>query len=282
MAYNGIEYISGQGIHYPLQGHFLQIKDTNFHEYSYDLMSIQLETGDLLQGFRKKATTIPIQLAFTGSLARREHMIQELHRAFTKDRIELNPGMILFNGWQLKGFMISEKVYPDRDNESTLNDVSFYAPVPYWEKEERFHFYKNSEIAIETQTGDYPFEYQELDYNRDKKGIARFTNPSGAPADYLLRVYGPINYPKIEINRREISVRTLLEAGEYLEIDSRNRTVITTRLKGDKVNQFHFRDLEHDIFQMIDPGQNDVTWNGNFEMDLYLRYRRDYPEWEDL
>ena len=75
-------------------------------------------------------------------------------------------------------------------------------------------------------------------------------------------------------------VYTTLEAGQYLLIDSRDKTVKRVLNDGSVLNEFDNRRRgTKSIFEPITPGMNEVTWNNAFGFDLTLFIERSEPEW---
>lgn len=77
----------------------------------------------------------------------------------------------------------------------------------------------------------------------------------------------------------EYHVDTVLEAGEYLEIDSAAETVTKILTSGIKVNAFHYRSFENSVFRPIQVGRQEVFWDGKFDFDLILFEERSEPKW---
>ena len=72
--------------------------------------------------------------------------------------------------------------------------------------------------------------------------------------------------PTIIIGGHTYVVNTIVEENEYLEIDSRKRTVIRTLVDGTKVNEFNNRGQR--IFERIPPGSR----RGELVRGIWFRY----------
>ncbi len=77
----------------------------------------------------------------------------------------------------------------------------------------------------------------------------------------------------------QTNVDAVLEAGEYLEIDSAAETVTKILTSGIKVNAFHYRSFENSVFRPIQVGRQEVFWDGKFDFDLILFEERSEPKW---
>ena len=71
----------------------------------------------------------------------------------------------------------------------------------------------------------------------------------------------------------------VLEAGEYLVIDSLTKKIFKVKRNGEKINEFHLRDSMFDVFQKIPPEDCTITWSGLFGFDLTIFSERSEPSW---
>ena len=117
---------------------------------------------------------------------------------------------------------------------------------------------------------DFPFDTP-FDLMGDEKGTGSITIEHYAACDFLLTIYGPCLNPRIVIGDNLYEVRTKLDGGEYLLIDSREGTVFRVRTNGTKVNEFDNRVTSpNSPFEKIQPRYNLVSWDGSFGFDLLL------------
>ncbi|PWM21011.1 MAG: hypothetical protein DBX97_02870 [Collinsella tanakaei] len=101
-----------------------------------------------------------------------------------------------------------------------------------------------------------------------------------ASCDYLLKIYGPAIDPAVTIGGIVRQVYTTLEAGQYLLIDSRDKTVKRVFSDGAVLNEFNNRRRgTKSIFEPILPGMNEITWNNAFGFELTLFIARSEPAW---
>ena len=144
---------------------------------------------------------------------------------------------------------------------------------PLWIKETSYTFKSADITSTSNKRYGYRYGYRYASGMKD----TYILNEHFAPAQFRLRIYGPCVNPLIAIGGRIYTVHTILEDGEYLEVDSMAQTVIKTMMNGTKVNLFHYRGL--DIFQKIFPGKQVVSWDGKFDFDITLFKERSEPEW---
>ena len=126
---------------------------------------------------------------------------------------------------------------------------------------------------------DFPFDMP-FDLMGDEKGMGNVILDHYASCDFLLTIYGPCVNPRIVIGNNLYEVKTKLDAGEYMLIDSRAGTVVRVRTNGVKVNEFDNRVTNpNSPFEKIQPGYNLVGWDGSFGFDLLLFIERSEPAW---
>lgn len=97
--------------------------------------------------------------------------------------------------------------------------------------------------------------------------------------NFRLIIYGACTTPTIYISGHRYQVNRIVEANEYLTIDSVEKTITLTKRNGEIVNCFNFRDRDSYIFEKIPSGSNVVSWNGDFGFDIVLIEERSEPKW---
>lgn len=125
----------------------------------------------------------------------------------------------------------------------------------------------------------YPFDYP-FNYAPSKVGLATWEIDHYTSSHFLMRIYGPCVDPKVFINNYPYQVFTTLEAGDYLEIDTRNNTVIKYLANGTTQNCYNSRQFTPSIFEKIPPGSLRFSWPGNFGFDMTVFIERSEPKWD--
>ncbi len=264
----GEEIESGQG------GFYVNSNDLRDYTWSYE------ESSDRIVGFKRGVVkkSIPIVI-----LTENEEKAVCLKNWITtlseKDVCDMNPGRIIINGCYMRGYIYESKktkyYYNKRFLQSTLKFVS---DEPQWVTESTKAFHPAG-----SDTGyphlDYPYDY-DYDYAPDIISAGHINLDHYAPCKYLLKIYGPAINPAVTIGGIVRQVYTTLEAGQYLLIDSRDKTVKRVLNDGAVLSEFDNRRRgTKSIFEPITPGMNGVTWNNAFGFDLTLFIERSEPEW---
>ena len=148
---------------------------------------------------------------------------------------------------------------------------------PEWIKESYYALVKydvEQETSIKKYRYAYPFVYA------NRKGNIQAVNESPTACDFLLRIYGACTNPFVKIGQNVYQVNVSLNNDEYLEIDTKSRTIFSISHYGNKKNLFHYRSHSRsDFFEKIPFGSNKVTWNGEFKAELILYQSRGEPKW---
>ena len=84
--------------------------------------------------------------------------------------------------------------------------------------------------------------------------------------------------PMILINGHSYQVYTSLEESDYMQINSRNNTIVKYRSDGVRQDIYDSRAKQQSVFDLITPGNIRVVWSGSFGFDLKLYCERSEPK----
>lgn len=160
------------------------------------------------------------------------------------------------------------------------NSVKLLVPYPYWCREQQKSFLRGNPAAA-GETDEYLFYPVAYPYRYSLPHDAGFLNNDHyAACDFRLIVYGPCTNPAVRINGHLYQVTAVLYAGDYLQIDSRDNTVVRRRADGRVENLFNQRNKDSELFEKIPTGRCAVTWSTEaFGFDIILYQERSEPEW---
>lgn len=150
-----------------------------------------------------------------------------------------------------------------------------------WQSSELFSYVAGENQEEDTGTGfDYPYDYM-IDFNVgfDKNTII---NESYMDTDFELTFYGPSLLPEVTIGGNVYRVNKELENGDYLKINSKDKTVTLFKANSTQENVFAYRDRDNYIFEKIHAGGNLVLWDSELLWDIRLFYERSEPKWSDV
>lgn len=174
----------------------------------------------------------------------------------------------------------SNKSFWEETYRGVENSIKLLVPYPYWCREVQKSFLKgNPIVARESEEYlfypySYPFQYSM------PHDVGFLDNDHYAACDFRWIVYGPCTNPAIRINGHLYQVTTVLYSGDYLQVDSRDNTVIRRRVDGQVENLFNQRNKESELFERIPAGRSAVTWSIEaFGFDIILYQERSEPGW---
>lgn len=159
------------------------------------------------------------------------------------------------------------------------NKIQVTALYPFWLKEHYFSFAKAATDEEEDEFLDYPMGYN-YDYRGKLAGVNYINNKHYAGSEFIMRLFGPVVNPTIAINKTTYVFYVTLKDGEFLTVDTRDGTVIRSRIDGRTVNEFEKRKKDVPIYTaQLKRGQNLIVWNGAFGIDFTLFEKRSEPRW---
>lgn len=193
-------------------------------------------------------------------------------RVTEQDVIAETPGKLYIDSQYLACYIISgSPTY--YSNGLTVMEVKVVATYPFWCNEIRYVY----SAGRSSDDSDYPYDYP-YDYLSTLE-TDNLVNPHYAPTPFLMYVYGPCTDPALYISNHLYQLHLTVDAGAYVIVDSRDRTITLVNSKGVKTNVFDAREKSSDIFAPIPPGTNPMVWDGTFWFDVVLVAERSVPLW---
>lgn len=275
-----LTYTSSNGDSFPLVATNFYLKDASFHEYEWNPEVTKFRYGDLVKLFTKDSKRYDCTLAFNGPLADKEAMIKSFHDGAEHDIMTEQAGKLTYNGYEIPTYVIASKVYPNKSNTRTLNDVTFYCPYPFWIKETKYSISLNGDEIIDG--ADFLLN---LPLNLGVSGYDRtITAESAVPYDFRMEVHGAIDNPDILINGHQYNVNVSIPHNTKLIISSIEKTDIEKSIyllypSGNTINVFNLRNRDSYIFEPIIGKTITIRSAQNIDFDLFLIERRGEPQW---
>lgn len=195
------------------------------------------------------------------------------------DIYSLLPGKVYINGYYTTGF-ITASIKQDYliSPQYCKIELTLTSAEPAWYTEKTHVFSNNQENSSVIGAGaDYPFDYK-YDYAVFIKN-RQIVCDSIISNKFKLRIYGEATNPTITIGGHQYIINGMIKSGETLLIDGLNKTITLTTAQGNQVNWFNKRNRASYIFEPIQPGVNDIKYNGSFDFDLTIVEERSEPKW---
>lgn len=205
-------------------------------------------------------------------------LISNLLEIIERDINAVKPGRLYVNNTFLQCYFISsEKPKRYVNTQRTIVDLTLLAEDGQWVEEQVFSFGAATKQEYSGDGLDYPHDYP-FDYTNSLMNQS-LVNANYIPAGFIMTIYGACTNPVIAVGKNVYKVNANLITGEYVVINSEERTIYKIMNNGTKVNLFDLRDRENNIFEKIPVGTNTVSWGGAFGFDIKLLLRRSEPKW---
>lgn len=250
------------------------VNENDLRDYAWNYSSDNGKVGNFNRGVSKK--NVPIVVA-NPNVNEAIKAINNLMEFAEKDILADNAGKLIVGDYYLKCYIVgSKKKKYSGIRGFAVIDLDVVTDTSAWVKESRESFTlngsseggKNLDFAY-----DFPYDFT------SPNAIKSLTNTSFSDVDFKLTIYGEVDTPVIYIGGNAYKVNCYVAAGEYLTINSKEKTVTLTKNNGEVLNYFKYRDKGSYIFTPIPPGINAVSWAGNFGFDVTIYEERSEPKW---
>lgn len=265
----------GETINFGTDG--VLISESELHDYEWDYDT----NFDEITNFRKGVVTKQFAVIICAKTP--EEGIEkrnEIFEIFDRDIITQNAGKMYIGDYYCKGYVtISKKSSWFYSGRYLVNKVTFASDNPDWIKETVYTFKEEEEEEEEGTRGvkRYDYKYGYFYSNLLSTGVMENTAVSGS--DFVIRVYGAVTNPLIQINEHSYQVNVSLSEGERLEINSESKSVNVINSANMVNNVFWLANKTSYIFEPIPKGFINIAWNGKFTFDLVLIDKRSEPLW---
>ena len=251
----------------------LYVNYNDLRNYDWNVTSANNKISSFKKGVVTK--TIPV-IIYCRNESEGLAIKNRIFEVFEKDVLANKHGRIIIGDYCLKCFITGSKKTKYLQNKGYLElSLTVQTDYPSWIKETTVIFNTTSGSTSDYLDYEYDFEY---DYASELNNIY-INNVGFVDTDFRMVIYGFISNPKIYIDGHEYNVDVTISTGEYLTIDSVQKTIVLTRYNGEQVNCFNQRNRDSFIFQKIKPGTSIVTCEGALKADITLIEERSEPKW---
>lgn len=265
-------------VHVNSKGDVLDLDSLRISTYSSNLRDYEWSyesRNNQITRFTKKIAKRNVVFTFHCNKLKAIEIKNKFYEHFDVDVLNKKYGYFLLNGYKYYCYLI-------KSVKSNYNVVKRYLELKievvtdkdYWFKEntKEINFSKvniNDSLVYEFV---YPFTYGSMN-------TVLFNNDSFVESDAIIRIFGQCENPLVTINDKVYQVNVSLDEGEYLEIDTENKTIYKFSIYGDKVNYFNYRNKKYNVFDKIPSGTVNVSANGEFKVDIVIIEKRSEPKW---
>ncbi len=246
-------------------------------KYKYSISQLLNGRGGKLGRFYRDATEYSLMLNVIGKTEEQAHeLLNGMTNVFERDVFAQTPGKLYVNDEYIKCYVVSS-VATERLYSGTMYIVALaiFAEQPIWVTEERHDFLTfvdGSETGFKLPTA-FPFGFTADKGNRQLL-VAHYTS-----CPMQIAIFGPCSDPEFIVGERTYRVNGTLLAGERYVVDQRDKTVVKVTNSGEIVNAFNMRNKAESVFEPIQPGENIVSYNGDFPVEITIFYERSEPQW---
>lgn len=243
------------------------------YEYKYEK-----KRNNTVKNIKKDMRTAPVSIDISGkSFSEYYENVVKLYEIIDYDAVTRTPGRLYVGEYYLECYFYkSEKTNKYINVKHSTVSFSVVTNKVNWVREITQMFRNNYNFIVQEGADlDYPHGYPH-DYMPQLPVV---NNSSFYPSEFILRIYGHVVNPSINIGEHDYTVYTTLETGDYLTIDSRRGKIYKTKVDGEVENQFKYRDRESYIFEPIPRGISTILWDGYFGFDLTVFDERGEPKW---
>lgn len=254
------------------------LDENDLFSYEWEYVTAQRR----LVAVSRDVTEMPVKLLFLNGES--DETIAHFLEVMDYDMRMKSPGTLSVNGFERRGvfFQASTEDYMYKRG-LMYRDMRFLALDQDWSRRTTFTF-DVSVGSVDTQLF-YPHDYPH-DYG-GSPAPSSFENPSAFPSEFLLRIYGPVTNPYVIINGNLYAVNCTVVSGGFLVIDSTDRSAIYNyNAQGVAQNVFDLATAGSQgsgeyIYELIQPGTNQVSKSNNFKIDIEVLDSRSIPPaWE--
>lgn len=249
------------------------VNENDLHDFAWNVTSKNDRISAFKKGVVKK--TIPLQIV----CASEEEGIEIRNRIFEvmeKDVLAKAHGRFILGDYYLRCFVTGSKKTDYLKSKGIMTvKLTVQTDFPEWIRETTTVF--NTNYGSVQGYLDFPYDFA-YDF-KNEIANAVINNTGFVPSAFKIIIYGYVSNPTLYIAGHEYTVNVDVGTGEYLTIDSVNKTIVLTKYGGEKVNCFNARNKASYIFEKIPAGTSVISSPNQISFDITLLEERSEPRW---
>lgn len=272
-----IKYIASSGNEYDLISNGILHKEANYHTWGWGIDGTQLQYGFRVADFSRDAAVYKTQLIFYGGEEQRRDLIGRLHDDFEQDVRTKKPGRIIWGAYYINCYITESSTEPEEHRTWTQNDISIYAPYPFWIQDLNIELPKGDAEA--TGFLEFPFDFA-FDFTSPVMGSRIIPSDFPFESEFKMVIYGLAVNPRVVVNDYAYVLDLTVPDGSYVVIDSRAKTIMMYGQSGAQTNVFDYRNKTDSVFQKIPAGNLNIAWDSSYGVDMTIYRERSEPRAE--
>lgn len=271
--FDHLVYVNHLGERLEFGSNSLYANSNDIRDFKWDYTT----NGNNINNFSRKLDEKKIDFVIYGPEDQAIDIKNNMTAIADKDIQDETPGRIYIGNEYIFCYIIaSEKTDYLTAKNLLLGKLSVVPTTGEWIREVSFSFSSN-EHSDSSNTKKYPYGYP---YGYGSSGESNFLyNSHYKDTEFLLTIYGQAINPAITIGDNMYKVNVSIANGEWMQIDSRNKTIRRCRTDGVIENDFQYREKTSNIFKRIPPGKISMVWSPQFNFDITLFEGRSEPKW---
>lgn len=256
------------------------LKNWNPQNWGWEYESVAVgNIGGRVRRLYKEVSEFVVTVIVRGTgRADRLRAVKRLYEVMEYDTVIGSPGKLYIGDQYMQCYATrSVKTTAEKIN-ALVNEFEIVSPYPMWCRDEQISFYPGKDLG--EQGMNYPYDHP-YDYTQNNT-LNYLVNTNSYADNYELTIYGPAVKPDIQIGENTCIVNAEINEGEYIKVNSRDRTIYKITRNGTMETMFNQREKDSGIFNKIQPGQNRVIYSGGFGFDIVLFHERSEPDWSLL
>ena len=244
------------------------INENKLRDYEWVYLSDGLNLSSFSR--KRKETSLP---GFVFGENRKD-LLNRMVDVFERDILSETPGTIFINGYYTKGYFVCFEKSGYTRSGSIDFSLKFISTSKKWISETKHLFNLTDKSAADSKSypGKYAYRYG------TSVATSHIVNPSSAASDFKMVINGPVVNPSVTIGENTYLVYITLEEGEYLEINSVEKTIYKLSKYGERINVFHCRQKKQTFFNKIASGRQDVKAPVGISVEITLYEERSEPK----
>lgn len=264
----------GQVIDLNDKTYFVNQNDLRNFTWAYTVLGRPSGLGGMVRQFYRHSATKVMRVAVRG--ADFAAKMNALHALTEVDILARKPGKLWVDNEYLICYMAvgSEVILYREKAKFAEKSLQVLAVEPFWNSEKNYLF------VPESLAGEYGKKYDLKFAYRFGTGYSNTTiyNTHYISSPMVITIAGPAENPSFSIGGNFYAVTVDIGAGERLEINQVNRTILLITGSGAKINLFNLRDKTNDIFKPCPSGAVAVAFL-DLIMQITLIQQRSEPTW---
>lgn len=254
-------------------GTLVNYNELRDYEWSYS------SENNVITGFTKGIVKKTIPFVFFTNEDKADEIKNKFYEHFDVDVLSEEPGYFKIGDYKYYCYLTkSKKTNYLIDKRYLELSVEVTTDIAEWINEKTLNLIMYSDKKSHSREKKYTYSYPYIYSNQ--KGVVQVNNDSFISCDFILRIYGPCSNPFVKIGQVIYQVNSTLTNDEYLEINTKERTIFAYSKYGEKRDLFHFRGKERsNFFEKFPSGTSTVAWNGMFKAELIIYETRGEPKW---